>query len=64
MEAVATRTFFKNIPQVRYEGPGSDNPFAYRWYDENKVVGGKTMKEHFRLAFDYWHSFTGSGGVA
>jgi xylose isomerase len=61
MEAVATRTFFKNIPQIRFEGPDTDNPFAYRWYDENKVVGGKTMKEHFRFACAYWHSFNGSG---
>jgi xylose isomerase len=61
MEAVATRTFFKNIPQIKFEGPQSDNPFAYRWYDENKVVGGKTMKEHFKFACAYWHSFTGTG---
>jgi xylose isomerase len=61
MEAVATRTFFKNIPQIKYEGPESDNPFAYRWYDENKVVAGKTMKEHFRFACAYWHSFNGTG---
>lgn len=63
MEAVAkTKTFFKNIPQVKYEGPQTDNPFAYRWYDENKVVGGKTMKEHFKFACAYWHSFVGTGG--
>ena len=61
MEAVATRTFFKNIPQIKYEGPQSDNPFAFRWYDENKVVGGKTMKEHFKFACAYWHSFNGNG---
>jgi xylose isomerase len=61
MEAVATRTFFKNIPQVKFEGPETDNPFAFRWYDENKVVGGKTMKEHFKFACAYWHSFTGTG---
>ena len=61
MEAVATRTFFKNIPQIKFEGPESDNPFAYRWYDENKVVAGKTMKEHFKFACAYWHSFTGTG---
>ncbi|WP_121356245.1 xylose isomerase [Flavisolibacter nicotianae] len=61
MEAVATKTFFKNIPQIKFEGPESDNPFAYRWYDENKVVAGKTMKEHFKFACAYWHSFTGTG---
>ena len=56
------REFFKDIPQVKYEGPGSDNPFAFRWYDENKIVGGKTMKEYLRFACAYWHSFVGNGG--
>lgn len=55
------REFFKDIPQVKYEGPESDNPFAYRWYDENKMVAGKTMKEFLRFACAYWHSFVGSG---
>jgi xylose isomerase len=55
------KEFFKNIPQVKYEGTGSDNPFAFRWYDENKMVAGKTMKEYLRFACAYWHSFCGSG---
>lgn len=53
--------FFKDIPQVKYEGNETDNPLAYRWYDENKVIAGKTMKDHLRLACAYWHSFNGSG---
>jgi xylose isomerase len=56
-----TKEFFKGIGQVKYEGTGSDNPLSYRWYDENKVVAGKTMKEHLRFACAYWHSFVGSG---
>ena len=55
------KEFFKAIGQVKYEGTGSDNPFSYRWYEENKVVAGKTMKEHLRFACAYWHSFVGSG---
>ena len=55
------KEFFKKIGRVKYEGTGSDNPFSYRWYDENKVVAGKTMKEHLRFACAYWHSFVGSG---
>jgi len=55
------KEFFKGIPQIKYEGPGSDNPLAYRWYDENKMVAGKTMKEYLRFACAYWHSFCGSG---
>ena len=53
--------FFKNIPQIKYEGTETDNPLAYRWYDENKIVAGKTMKEYLRFAVAYWHSFVGSG---
>jgi xylose isomerase len=57
----ATKKFFKNIPQIQYEGPGTDNPFAFRWYDENKLIRGKSMKDHLRFACAYWHSFSGSG---
>jgi xylose isomerase len=59
--ALKARTYFKNVPQIKYEGPESDNPLAFRWYDENKVVAGKTMKEHFKFACAYWHSFNGNG---
>ena len=55
------KEFFKGVGAVRYEGPGTDNPLAYRWYDAEKVVAGKTMKEHLRFAVAYWHSFVGSG---
>jgi xylose isomerase len=54
--------FFKNIPQIKYEGLESDNPLAFRWYDENKVVAGKSMKEFLRFACAYWHSFCNVGG--
>ena len=53
--------FFKDIPQIKFEGTATDNPLAYRWYDENKIVAGKTMKEYLRFAVAYWHSFVGSG---
>ena len=55
------KEFFKGIPQIKFEGLQSDNPLAYRWYDENRVVAGKTMKEYLRFACAYWHSFCGSG---
>jgi xylose isomerase len=53
--------FFKGISRIKYEGKDTDNPLAFRWYDENKVVGGKTMKEYLRFACAYWHSFCGNG---
>ncbi len=55
------KEFFKGIPQIKYEGLESDNPFAFRWYNENKKVRGKTMKEILRFACAYWHSFNGNG---
>jgi xylose isomerase len=55
------KNYFKNLGQIKYEGPQSDNPLAFRWYDENKVVAGKTMKEHLRFSCAYWHLFCGSG---
>jgi xylose isomerase len=55
------KEFFENIPQIKFEGTGTDNPLAYRWYDENKTVAGKPMKEWLRFAVAYWHSFVGSG---
>lgn len=56
-----SKEFFKGIGQIGYEGPSTDNPMAYRWYDQDKVIGGKTMKEHLRFAVAYWHSFCGAG---
>ncbi len=55
------REYFKGIGKIAYEGPETDNPLAFRWYDEDRTVGGKTMKEHLRFAVAYWHSFCGSG---
>ncbi|MDX5436819.1 MAG: xylose isomerase, partial [Pontibacter sp.] len=52
---------FKGIDKIKFEGLESDNPLAYRWYDENRVVAGKTLKEHLRFAVAYWHSFNADG---
>ena len=59
--ATKQKEFFQGIGQVIYEGPESDNPMAYRWYDEKKVVAGKPLKEWLRFACAYWHSFCGTG---
>ena len=53
--------FFKGIPKIQFEGQESDNPLAFRWYDENKIVAGKPMKEWLKFAGAYWHSFCGTG---
>ena len=53
--------FFTGVEKVRYEGPDSTNPFAYRYYDAERVVMGKTMEEQLRVAVCYWHSFAWPG---
>ena len=53
--------YFKGINQIQYEGKDSDNPLAFKWYNKDHVVAGKTMNEHFRFAVAYWHSFCGVG---
>ncbi|SEW44825.1 xylose isomerase [Chitinophaga arvensicola] len=55
------REFFSGIGAIQYEGPQTNNPLAYRWYDENRIVAGKSMKEWLRFAVAYWHSFNGNG---
>ena len=55
------KSFFPNVGKIQFEGFDSDNPLAYQWYDENRIVAGKTMKEWLRFAVAYWHSFVGNG---
>ncbi len=52
---------YADIAPVRYEGPQSNNPLAFRWYDANRVVLGKTLAEHLRPAVCYWHTFCWGG---
>jgi len=54
-------TAFPEVGKIEYEGPESRNPLAFRWYNPDEVVEGKTMKEHFRFSVVYWHTFRGSG---
>lgn len=53
--------FFPDVEGIAYEGPDSNNPLAFRWYDPNRVVGDKTMAEHLRFGVCYWHSFAWDG---
>lgn len=58
---IGQKEFFKGISAIKYEGKDTDNPLAFRWYDADRVVAGKTMKDHLRFAGAYWHSFCGNG---
>ena len=54
-------SYFPDIAQVVYEGPGSDNPLAFKAYDAGRVIRGKSMEEHLRFAICYWHTFCAGG---
>ncbi len=55
------KTYFKDVNAIRFEGPDTDNPLAFRWYDAARMVGGKTMRDHFRFAVAWWHTLGGTG---
>ena len=54
-------SIFGDLPTVRYEGPRSANPLAYRFYDPDRIVLGKSLRAHLRLAVCYWHSLVMNG---
>jgi xylose isomerase len=53
--------FFPDVPKIRYEGPTSTNPLAFRHYNPDEIVAGKPMREHLRFAVAYWHTMRGQG---
>src|SRR6185295_5726032 len=59
---IGNKEYFPGIQRIAYEGLKSDKALAFKHYDENKKVAGKTMKEHLRYAVCYWHTFKGAGG--
>lgn len=58
---VGEQEYFKGIGKIEFEGKGSKNPLAFKYYDAKKVIAGKTMEEHLRFATAYWHSFCADG---
>ena len=61
MITLGNREYFKGIDKINYEGSDSKNPFAFKYYNPDQLVAGKSMKEHFKFAVAYWHSFCGQG---
>ena len=56
-----SKEYYKGIEKIQFEGNQSDNPLAFKYYDSDKIIAGKTMKEHFKFAIAYWHTFCGVG---
>jgi len=61
MIVLGEKEYYKGIGKIKYEGHFSDNPLAFKYYDPDKVVAGKSMRDHFKFAIAYWHTFCGVG---
>jgi xylose isomerase len=61
MEGDVNMQYFPEVGKIPFEGPNSKNPLAYRYYNENEMIEGKSMKDHLRLSVVYWHTFRGTG---
>lgn len=55
------KTFYPNVPKIKFAGAQSKNPLAYRFYNPDEVIAGKTMREHLRFAMSYWHTMVAEG---
>ena len=53
--------YFENIGKIKYEGKLSANPLAFKFYNPDEVIAGKTMREHLRFAMAYWHTMCAEG---
>ncbi|MGB5170196.1 xylose isomerase [Eudoraea sp.] len=61
MALIGNREYYKGIGEIPFEGKESDNPLAFKYYNPEQIVAGKTMREHFKFAIAYWHTFCGVG---
>ncbi len=61
MAVLGDKEYFKGIGAIKFEGKDSDNPLAFKYYNPEQVVAGKTMRDHFKFAIAYWHTFCGQG---
>ena len=52
---------FKEIKKINYEGKGSKNPFAFKFYNPEEIIYGKKMKDHLKFAMSYWHTLDYAG---
>jgi len=61
MAIIGNREYYKGIGEIQFEGKNSNNPLAFKFYNPKQLVAGKTMREHFKFAIAYWHTFCGQG---
>ena len=58
---IGSKEYFQGIGEIKFEGKESKNPLAYKYYNPDQIVAGKTMREHFKFSIAYWHTFCGQG---
>ena len=61
MAIIGNKEYYKGIGEIKFEGKESDNPLAFKYYNPEQIVAGKTMREHFKFSIAYWHTFCGQG---
>ncbi|MET2984863.1 xylose isomerase [Aureibaculum conchae] len=61
MVLIGNKEYYEGIGEIKFEGKESDNPLAFKYYNPEQIVAGKTMREHFKFAIAYWHTFCGQG---
>ena len=61
MASIGNKEYYKGIGDIKYEGKESENPLAFKYYNPDQIVAGKSMREHFKFSIAYWHSFCGQG---
>ena len=61
MALIGNKEYYKGIDEIKFEGKDSDNPLAFKYYNPEQIVAGKSMREHFKFAIAYWHTFCGQG---
>ena len=59
---MATKEYFPGIGKIKFEGKDSKNPMAFRYYDAEKVINGKKMKDWLKFAMAWWHTLCAEGG--
>ena len=55
------KDFYPEVGKIRYEGAATDNPLAFRHYNPEALIAGRTMREHLRFAMSYWHTMVAEG---
>ncbi|WP_445738308.1 xylose isomerase [Mariniflexile sp.] len=61
MAIIGNKEYYKGIGDIKFEGKESDNPLAFKYYNPDQLVAGKTMRDHFKFSVAYWHTFCGQG---